>query len=112
MPPAVITSSPTLSSFSMSAIRRCCWRCGRMSRKYMKMNNARRMRKKLPPTRNLLACHRGGSAEPVERRRLVGGELAPLDRRPRSGCQVEQESNVVLGQKYQAEQLLLVDEMA
>jgi hypothetical protein len=47
----------------------------------------------------------------VERRRCVAGELAPLDRRPRSGRQVEQESNVVLGQKYQAQELLLMDQM-
>src|ERR671935_2035611 len=112
MPPAVTTSSPTLSSFSISATRRCCWRCGRMSRKYMKTNIARRMRKKPLPTRNLLAWHCGGFLEAVERRRLVCVELAPLDRRPRSGCQVEQKSNVVLGQKYQAEELLLVDQMA
>src|SRR5919201_294092 len=110
MPPAVMTSSPTLSSLSISWSRRCCWRCGLMIRKYRTANIARRTRKKPLPTRNLLAW-RGGLLEPVERGRLVRGKLAPLDRRPRSGRQVEQESDVVLGQKYQAEQLLLVHQM-
>src|SRR6266545_8165783 len=112
MPPAVRTSSPGLRAPSISACFRCWARCGRISRKYRKANIARRTRKKPLPTRNLLAWRCGGLLEAVEGRRLVCGELTSLDRRPRLSRQVEQESDVVLGQKYQAEELLLVDEMA
>src|SRR5512132_2192814 len=112
MPPAVRTSSPGLRAPSSSACFRCCARCGRIIRKYRKANIARMTRKKPLPTRNLLAWRCGGLLEAVERRRLERGELISLDRRPRPGRQVEQESDVVLGQKYQAEQLLLLDEVA
>src|SRR5919106_4138807 len=112
MPPAVMTSSPTLSDEISWAWRFCCCRCGRMSRKYMIANIAMRMRKKPLPTDNLLAGHDGRGPEAVERGRLVRGELAPLDRCARPGGQIEQKPNVVLGQKYQAEELLLVDEVA
>src|ERR671915_267555 len=110
MPPVVMTSSPTLSWLSMSTCLLCCWRWGRISRKYRIANNARRTNKKLPLTGNLLTW-RCGVLEPVERRRGERSELSPLDRSPRSGRQVEQETNVVLGQKYQAQELLLVDQM-
>src|SRR6266511_3476064 len=112
MPPAVRTSSPGLRAPSSSACFRCWARCGRISRKYRKANIARRTRKKPLPTRNLLAWRCGGLLEAVEGRRLVRGELTSLDRRPRPSRQVEQESDVVLRQKYQAEELLLVDQMA
>src|SRR3954454_8867301 len=112
MPPVVTTSSPGLIALSISACFRCCARCGRIIRKYRKANIARMTRKKPLPTRNLLAWRCGGLLEAVERRRLERGELISLDRRPRPGRQVEQESDVVLGQKYQAEQLLLLDEVA
>src|SRR5919198_403409 len=111
MPPPVITSSPTLSEPSMCWRVRSRCRCGRMSKKYMKANSARRTRKKPLPTRNLLAEDFGGLVEAVERGRLVRGELSPLDRRPGAGRQIEQKADVVLGQKYQAEQLLLVQQM-
>src|SRR5215217_1058503 len=99
MPPAVRTSSPGLRAARISACFRCWARCGRISRKYRKANIARRTRKKPLPTRNLLAWRCGGLLEAVERR-------------PRPSRQVEQESDVVLRQKYQAEELLLVDQMA
>src|SRR5919198_175877 len=111
MPPPVITSSPTLREPSMCWRVRSRCRCGRMSKKYMKANSARRTRKKPLPTRNLLAEDFGGLVEAVERGRLVRGELSPLDRRPGAGRQIEQKADVVFGQKYQAEQLLLVQQM-
>src|ERR671935_87970 len=104
MPPPVITSSPTLSEPSMCWRVRSRCRCGRMSKKYMKANSARRTRKKPLPTRNLLAEDFGGLVEAVERGRLVRGELSPLDRRPGAGRQIEQKADVVLGQKYQTDQ--------
>ena len=77
----------------------------------MKPNIARRRIRNHHPPRDLLAWRDGRRVEALERGRLVGAELAALDRSPRPGGQIEQKSDVVLGQKYQAEQLLLIDEM-
>src|SRR5918999_86669 len=112
MPPEVTISSPTLSPPSISRCRFCWARCGRMSRNHSRTNIKSRTMKKPLPTRYLLARGHCRRAEPVERRRAVRGKLAPLDRCARSGGQIEQEPYVVLGQKYQAKELLLVHEVA
>src|SRR5579859_1861726 len=54
----------------------------------------------------------GGPREPVERIRLPAREGATLDRLPRGGDEIEQEAQIMQAQQPQAENLLLVDEMA
>src|SRR5687768_14607323 len=80
-----------------------------MSMRYMKPNNTRRTMKNPLPTRNLLTGRR--RPEPVERGGRVGTEPSRLDRCPRSGGQIEQKPDGVLGQKYQAEYFVLRHEM-
>src|SRR5438034_10415541 len=50
--------------------------------------------------------------EAVERVAHERGELAPLDRGPRVGGQVEHEAQIMQAEEPQAEQFLLVDEVA
>src|SRR5579864_6576918 len=54
----------------------------------------------------------GGPREPVERVRLPACEGATFDRLSRGGDEIEQEAKIMQAQEPQAEDLLLVDEMA
>src|SRR5688572_12575586 len=53
-----------------------------------------------------------GLGEPLQGRDLERVEVAALDGGPRPSGQVEEEADVVLGEEHEAEDLLLVDQMA
>src|SRR5579864_7106368 len=54
----------------------------------------------------------GGPREPLERVRLPAREGATFDRLSRGGDEIEQEAQIMQAEESQAENLLLVDEMA